>query len=41
MTRSVCIGTLAVKKQSRNEVLQVLFVYSISTLHLTVRKMGS
>jgi len=41
MTRSMYIGTLAVKKLSRNNVLQVMFVYMISTFNLTVRKMGS
>jgi len=37
----MCIGTLAVKKVSRNDVLQVMFVYMISTCNLTVRKVGS
>jgi len=41
MTRSMCIGTLAVKKFSLNDVLQVMFVFMFSTLNLTVRKMGS
>jgi len=41
MTRSMCFGTLAVKKFSRNAVLQVMFVYMISTINLTVLKMGS
>ena len=41
MTRSMCIGTLTVIKLSRNDVLQVMFVYMISTFNLTVRKMGS
>jgi len=41
MTRSMCIGILAVKKLSRNDVLQEMFVYMISTINLTVPKMGS
>jgi len=41
MTRSMCFGTLAVKKLSRNDVLQVMFVYMISTINLIVPKMGS
>jgi len=41
MIRSMYFGTLAVKKLSRNAVLQVMFVYMISTVNLTVPKMGS
>jgi len=37
----MCIGILAVKKLSRNDVLYVMFVYMISTINLTVPKMDS
>jgi len=41
MTRTMCIVIQAVKKLSRNDVLQVMFVYMIATLNLTVPKIGS
>jgi len=34
MTRSMCIGTLAMTKLSLNDVLQVMFVYMISLYDL-------
>jgi len=41
MTSSMCFGTLAVKKLSRNAVVQVMFVYMNSTINLNVSNMGS
>jgi hypothetical protein len=42
MSRTKCIGTQSVQEiVSKCDVLQVMFVYMISTFSLTVQKMGS
>jgi len=42
MTRSKCNGTQSVQEiVSKYDVLQVMFIYMISTFNLTEQKMGS